>query len=132
MATHPGFGTAEMLPLRTVTEWIREVGESNHEAGWWDGVDPNDPKELCVKILLIITELAEMVEGIRKDKVCDDHLPEFSGPHVEVGDAVIRILDLCWAMGIPLEEIMYKKMAYNRTRIDHTRAARAAIGGKKF
>lgn len=130
--THAAFGTYEMTPRRTVTEWQREVSNDNIEAGWWDDIDVTDPKELAVKIALIHGGISEMLEAIRKDKVCDDHLPQYHAAHVKAADVIIRFLDLCAAMGIDLEPIMYAKMAYDRSRVDHTHAARAASRGKRF
>lgn len=43
-----------------------------------------------------------------------DGKPE--GIAVELADAVIRIADLCGALGIDLEEVIAKKMGYNESR----------------
>lgn len=47
-------------------------------------------------LMLAITELAEAVEGIRKN-LNDDHLPQFKMEVVEMADCKIRLLD--WSRG---------------------------------
>src|SRR5690554_5448096 len=82
------------------------------EAGWWKGVDlPRVPiPEINTKLLLIVTEIAEATEGVRKD-LMDDKLPHRKMVEVELADAFIRICDLAGAMGLDLGEAVAEKMA---------------------
>lgn len=118
-------------PRRTITEWIRFCYNESADAGWYDGVDPNSPRDQAVKISLIHSEVSEALEGIRKGKQ-DEHLPHRLAVEVELADAIIRILDLAGSMSLDVEAAMYEKCAYNRQRRDHKREVRAAAGGKKF
>jgi NTP pyrophosphatase (non-canonical NTP hydrolase) len=102
------------------------------EAGWWTG---NDEGELdihvaCTKILLVVTEIAEATEGIRKDAQ-DDKLPHRKMLEVELGDAIIRIGDLVGRLGLDLGGATVEKLVYNQHRADHKPENRAAQGGKK-
>ncbi len=103
------------------------------EAGWWSEVPrPNVPvPEINTKLLLIVTEIAEATEGVRKDMM-DDKLPHRKMVEVELADAMIRICDLAGAMGLDLGGGGAVKQAYNATREDHKLEVRAATGGKKF
>ena len=83
------------------------------------------------KLMLIVSEIAEAMEGHRKN-LQDAHLPEFKSVEVELADALIRIFDLSAVMGLRLGEAFVAKMAYNAVREDHTEAARRAEGGKKY
>lgn len=67
------------------------------------------------KIALIMSELGEAVEGIRKPHV-DEHCPQFNSEAVELADAVIRIFDYCGAFDIPLGAAILAKMEYNASR----------------
>lgn len=101
--------------------------------GWWSDRHGN-PVELTrefimSKLMLVVTEVAEATEGIRKD-VNDDHLPERKMFEVELADAVIRIFDLAGATGINLGDALAEKLAYNLNRADHKPANRFAEGGK--
>jgi NTP pyrophosphatase (non-canonical NTP hydrolase) len=118
-------------PRRTITEWIRSISNDNQKAGWWDGVDVNDPKEQTVKIALIHSELSEALEGVRCDTM-DKHLPHRKSVEVELADAVIRIFDMAGAMSLDLEAAIHEKCAYNLHRNDHKPEVRAAAGGKRF
>lgn len=118
-------------PRRTVTEWVRFCYNEAVEAGWYDGVDPNSPRDQSTKIALIHSEVSEALEGIRKGHK-DEHLPDRPAVEVELADAVIRIFDLAGSMGLDIEAAMYEKCTYNRQRNDHKREVRAASGGKKF
>ncbi len=103
------------------------------EAGWWEGVDlPRVPiPEINTKLLLIVTEIAEATEGVRKD-LMDDKLPHRKMVEVELADAFIRICDLAGAMGLDLGGAVAEKMAFNVTRADHKLEVRKAAGGKAF
>ena len=48
--------------------------------------------------MLTVSELAEAMEGIRKD-LPDDKLPQFTMETVEIADAIIRMMDQAHARG---------------------------------
>ena len=110
---------------------IKELQKTCHqrasEAGWWNGEDHNIAEKLC----LIHSEISEGMEGYRKD-LMDDHLPHRSMLEVELGDAVIRIMDLAGHLGFDLSGAILEKMEYNQTRADHKPENRELEGGKKF
>jgi len=82
-------------------------------------------------LMLVVSELAEAMEGERKD-LMDDKLPTRRMAEVELVDALIRIFDYAGAFGYDLEGAYNEKMAYNATRLDHKPEARLADGGKKW
>lgn len=82
-------------------------------------------------LMLVVSELSEAMEGERKN-LADDHLPHRRMAEVEIADALIRIFDYAGAFGYDLKGAYRDKRAYNKTRADHTLAARAAPGGKAF
>lgn len=100
-------------------------------AGWWDGVNREDPHVYAAKLALIHSEISESLEGHRKGAM-DDHLPHRRMDEVELADAVIRIADLAGAYDFDLGGAIAEKLEYNRRRRDHTREARAEHGGKKI
>ena len=67
------------------------------------------------KIALIMSELGEAVEGIRKP-TADPHCPGFSSEEIEMADVLIRIFDYCEAFGLDLAGAVTTKMAFNQTR----------------
>lgn len=62
-------------------------------AHWWQNPD-GSPKELDKgeRFMLMVSELAEALEGDRKD-LYDDKLPEYPMLWVELADTVIRVMD---------------------------------------
>jgi len=100
-------------------------------AGWWDGRDVNRPLDFGACIALIHSEVSEALEGGRKG-LDDAHLPHRPSVEVEFADAIIRICDTACAMQLDLGGAILEKLAYNVTRADHSREARAAAGGKKL
>jgi len=51
---------------------------------------------------------------------------------VELADALIRIFDYAGEYNLDLGGAFIEKLEYNRTREDHTHAARLGPNGKKF
>ena len=72
---------------------------------WWRDIHTGLPinKNSGELLMLVITELAEAVEGIRKN-LMDDKLPHRKMEEVEMADAKIRLLDLAGGFGLDLWE----------------------------
>lgn len=98
-------------------------------AGWWD--DGDDKYVLATKLMLVVSEVAEAMEGLRKDQ-WDDHLPHRKMVEVEVADALIRLLDFATALDMNIGSAVMEKLEYNRNRLDHKQETRQAAGGKQF
>lgn len=86
-------------------------------ATFWNG---HEDTNLDQKLMLIVRELGEAHEELRDGRTPtevyyrEDGKPEGFG--VEMADAVIRIMDVCEALGIDLETRVVEKMGYNSTR----------------
>lgn len=125
-----------MILLDANYNGLNELRDLVHEANakWWisleDGVTPlkRNKGEL---LALIHSEISEALEGERKD-LMDDKLPHRKMAEVELADALIRILDYCGGFNYDLAGAFEEKMAYNRTREDHTHEARKIANGKQF
>lgn len=99
------------------------------EMGWWG--NENNPLLFASKLMLVVSELGEAMEGDRKSKM-DDHLPHRPMREVELADAVIRIFDLAGGFGLDLPGAIVEKLAYNKQRADHKLENRALEGGKAY
>lgn len=104
-------------------------------AGWWETPDGKDIRDnpMCFsqKLMLIVSEVSEAMEGDRKNAM-DDKLPHRPMREVELADAVIRIFDLAGAYNMDLGGAIVEKMTYNAHRPDHRPEARAAANGKAY
>jgi NTP pyrophosphatase (non-canonical NTP hydrolase) len=106
------------------------------DSGWWQDIHTgeaviNRPHCVGEKLMLIVSEVSEAMEGHRKD-LMDDKLPHRKMIEVELADAVIRIFDLAGAMGLDMGGAIMEKMQYNATREDHKIENRRAAGGKAY
>ena len=127
--------------MKSLEELQKQCHNASVDGGWWEA--PADViaanvswgeflgRVTPVKLALVHSEVSEALEGFRKDKM-DDHLPHRKSGEVELADAVIRILDLADAHNYDLAAAIEEKLAYNKTRADHTATARAGTHGKKF
>jgi NTP pyrophosphatase (non-canonical NTP hydrolase) len=104
--------------------------------GWWTDPATGErlsltPERVAQKLMLIVSEVAEAMEGHRKG-LQDDKLPHRPMMEVELADALIRIGDLAGAMDFDLGGAVAEKMAFNATREDHRLEARRQSGGKAY
>lgn len=105
-------------------------------AGWWNDLETgapliDRPHVVGEKLMLIVSEVAEAMEGHRKN-LADDKLPRRPMIEVELADAVIRIADLAGALGLDLGRAIAEKLEYNRNRPDHKPENRRGENGKKY
>jgi len=106
------------------------------DAGWWRDHKTGEPtinNPMCFsqKLMLIVSELAEAMEGDRKN-LPDDKLPHRPMREVELADALIRIFDTAGAYGMDVAGALVEKMAFNAQRPDHKLENRNAAGGKAY
>jgi NTP pyrophosphatase (non-canonical NTP hydrolase) len=66
------------------------------------------------KLMLVVTELAECAEGLRKP--AESGVPPFSNEEEEIADAIIRLLDYAGQYRLRIGEAINAKMAKNEGR----------------
>ncbi len=101
-----------------IKDLIKESHETAVEKGWWDG----DERNFGEQLMLMVTELAEVMEEFRVSGLDPDKMlyrvesgkPE--GIAVEFADLLIRVADTCGRYNIPLEAALTAKLVYNKTR----------------
>lgn len=85
---------------------LNELADRVHAANrrWWlDDVGEFQARNANQILMLVISELAEAMEGHRKN-LMDDKLPNRPMPEVELADALIRLLDVAGAYKYDLGE----------------------------
>lgn len=128
--------SAQRLSLEQMAQDCHRASYNN---GWWH--DPDTGEELPIegflgahvigcKIGLIGSEVSEIMEGHRKQKM-DDKLPQYHAADVEIVDTLIRLLDLAGLRKTPVTEIYNAKLSFNDDRIDHKLEDRKN-GGKLY
>lgn len=90
--------------MNELDKLAREVHAEN--INWWRDINTGQlyKRNRGELIMLIVTEFAEAVEGIRKN-LMDDKLPRRRMEEVEMADAVIRILDFAGGYNVPLVDL---------------------------
>ena len=117
---------------------VRRCHGAAKKAGWHNDPLTGQPRSFQqnhalfpVRLMLIVSELAEAMEGHRKN-LMDDKLTDRKMEEVELADAVIRIFDLAGEMNYDIGSAIAEKLAYNAVREDHKPEVRAAPGGKAY
>jgi len=116
---------------KSMKDWAEDVHALARKKGWWTeymvsrdngrgGMRELSADQVLSKLMLVVSELSEAVECVRDPNfeprridTCDGKPEGFS---IELADAVIRIFDLCEAMGIDIEACIREKHYYNQTR----------------
>ena len=117
-------------------ECIERLVDRAHDAslvaGWWDNADvKTNPYVVPAKLMLMVSELAEAMEGDRKD-LMDDKLPHRKMIEVELADALLRIADLAGKLQLDLGGAVVEKLQFNEDRPDHKKENRARENGKSY
>ena len=115
-----------------ICDWAIDKGFWNDEIALLEMIDKSqevsteDKNALRNKVLnlvtttkqmLVVTEGAELVEGLRAgDDTADQHCGDFCNAEVEAADQIIRILDLCSRRKWRIGEAVVAKMEANLRR----------------
>lgn len=113
---------------------MRICGADALKAGWWNDfpgsledvklgapITPEQHMWLSTKLLLVVSEVSEAHDEIRNGKGIDEvyYTAPSAKPEgflTELADVVIRVMDLCANLDLPLEDMVHAKLEYNRTR----------------
>lgn len=115
---------------------LNEIAERVHQANkkWWTNLENGEypiKRNIGELLMLSVTELAEALEGDRKN-LMDDKLPQYRMFDVEIVDTFIRLFDIAGVLIHNFGEIFEDKMEYNARRYDHSIEGRKSEGGKKY
>lgn len=118
---------------KSINDLVKLCHNAAVAGGWWHDIntgeilDRNKGEMLC----LIHSEISEVMEGVRKNKM-DDHLSHRKSEEVELADVLIRIFDYAGGFNLDIGGALNEKLAYNAQRADHKPENRAKGDGKKF
>lgn len=100
------------------------------ECGWWNKSSKLAKRDVPRLLMLCVSELAEAMEGDRKD-LNDDKLPNRKMLEVELADCVIRIFDMAGGLNLDVAGAIAEKLEFNTKRADH-KIENRLNGGKKY
>ena len=141
----PNCSRTDSTSLRSMYHGLLQAQTICHDlaasSGWWIDTETGEDVRnwpvkflklwIASKLMLIVSEAGEAMEGHRKD-LMDEHLPHRKSIEVEGADLVIRTFDLFEGLGYDLPGAIVEKLAYNQQRADHKLEHRTAAGGKSI
>lgn len=95
----------------------RGINEWAERKGFWTFTDPVPLESSLIKstkLMLVVTELAEAVEGLRKP--IPSTIPPYTNEEEEIADAIIRLLDYAGQYNLRIGEAVIEKIALNEGR----------------
>lgn len=108
---------------KTITDYVNDATRIAREHGWgWTPLERDqahagdDIHRLLSDLALVHSEVSEAVEAARDSVLGMVHEDKPEGLVVELADVVIRIMHLCGELGLPLEDAIIAKMAFNESR----------------
>ncbi len=97
----------------------RQIRQISHSKGFKAPCAEN----ISEKVMLVVSELSEAIEELRDGHDLDEIYYKVDGEKikpegfpVEIADAIIRLLDIGFAIGINLDKVVAEKIAFNATR----------------
>lgn len=94
------------------------INQWANQKGFWgfgkEGVLPDNVLVKNTKLLLVVSEIVECMEGLRKP--VDSPLENFTNEEEELADAIIRILDYAGQYDLRIGEAVLAKIAFNKGR----------------
>lgn len=117
--------TARDIVADSINDLATEINDWAVDKGFWEAPESPDTDptaqqwinkaEKAQKIALMHTELSEMLEGLRDDRV-GTGMPGFSNEVEELADLIIRALDYAGRYGLPIGQAIITKMEINQGR----------------
>lgn len=110
-----------LLNTHLLNVWARTCHAAAKSKGFWDDApDPTDQAAYLTylgnKLMLIVSELSEAHEGLRRNNPPSEHISEFSSLEEELADVLIRLLDLAGGLKLSLAAAFDAKMRFNASR----------------
>lgn len=103
---------------KSLSEWQKLAHELAVKNGFYEHFNPT-PDCIASKICLIHSELSEALEEVRlgpQDPMYTKPNGKPIGLGIELADVFLRLVDLCEALNIDLEQMVETKHEYNLTR----------------
>lgn len=100
---------------KTISEWAAEKGFWETPVASGEAIEWITNHQKSAKICLMVSELGEMLEGVRKPRQ-SDKVPQYTNEVEELADLIIRALDYAGHYNIDIAGAVAAKMEHNGTR----------------